>query len=265
MAGRFGTHLKAGFVVFSIFTTVNTHAQNQSGQKVTFEVASIKPSPPGATGEDWDSGGGRVTIKAYSLRKLIQAAYDLKSDAEVIGGADWLDKTRFDINAKMPDDDVVAASRAKADPESAIHLMLQALLEERFELRVRSVEKEMPVLALVVKSRHMGLTPDEQQQPGLSSRNGTMTAKATTMPELAVFLSRTREVGQRSVIDHTDLPGKYDFSLNWTPERGAGVPSDSVNPGLFTALSEQLGLQLKAAKSKIPVIEVTAARLPTYD
>jgi hypothetical protein len=46
----------------------------------SFEVASIKPSRPGDDNHGWNSGGDRVAIENYTLRRLIRAAYGLKSD-----------------------------------------------------------------------------------------------------------------------------------------------------------------------------------------
>lgn len=223
----------AGLLAVSFFVNVNSCSQSMPAQKAAFDAASIKPSPSSSNGEDWESGGGRVTIRGYSLRKLIQAAYDLKSDAEVVSGPDWIDKRRFDINAKIADEELAAAKTSSIDSELLIHTMLQSLLGERFGLQVRIVQKEMPVLALVVNGEHPRLTSDEQQPHSLFSRHGEMTAIATTMQELAVGLSRTREVGQRSVVDRTDLQVKYNFSMHWTPDRGLGIPAESASPGPF--------------------------------
>jgi uncharacterized protein (TIGR03435 family) len=62
---------------------------------------------------------------------------------------------------------------------------------------------------------------------------------------MATMLSRQLE---REVHDETNLPGKYDFELNWTPESGPCPGSSGDNPSLFTAVQEQLGLRLDSAK-----------------
>ena len=63
-----------------------------------------------------------------------------------------------------------------------------------------------------------------------------------TIADFASFLQRY--VLDRPVIDQTQLQGKYDFSLHWTPDdsiRGPGLdlPEEAADqPGLFTAIQE---------------------------
>jgi uncharacterized protein (TIGR03435 family) len=119
--------------------------------KLTFEVASIKPSPPLdmakvaagiQAGQMPNIGpkidGARAAYTYMALKELIVLAYKVKPYQ--ITGPDWLASARFDIVAKLPD----GASKDDA-PQ-----MLQALLEERFKLAVHRASKEHPVLALVV-------------------------------------------------------------------------------------------------------------------
>jgi uncharacterized protein (TIGR03435 family) len=78
-------------------------------------------------------------------------------------------------------------------------------------------------------------------------------------PTLFTFAS---EVG-RPVIDRTGLKGSYDFKLKWTPEgRGGELPADAP-PGLFTAIQEQLGLKLEAAKGPVKVLVIDHVERPT--
>jgi uncharacterized protein (TIGR03435 family) len=56
------------------------------------------------------------------------------------------------------------------------------------------------------------------------------------------------------------------LKLNFSRDHGAGVKDNSqVNPGLFTALREQLGLELKPDKALVDVIVVESARKPDFD
>lgn len=236
-------------------------------QRLAFEVATVRPSPPGSTNEDWDSGGDRVTIRGYSLRKLIRAAFNLKSDAQIVGGPDWLDKQAFDITAKI-DDEQAASFRAPGagrSAQTAIQAMLRTLLEERFHLQVRLGERKLPIFGLVLSGTRMRLVPDPAPSRNLSIHNAHIVAVATSTKDLAESLTRMREAGDRVVLDQTGLTGTYDFKLDWTPDRGGGVPDDAVYPGLFTALQEQLGLKLKPEKGYVPVVEVLAAELPHFD
>jgi uncharacterized protein (TIGR03435 family) len=83
--------------------------------------------------------GVRVEIRLMSLRDLIIIAYRIKP-FQLTGGPDWLATEIFDIVATIPE----GVSTAKV-PE-----MLQALLAERFGLKIRRENREMPVYALTV-------------------------------------------------------------------------------------------------------------------
>ena len=63
--------------------------------------------------------------------------------------------------------------------------------------------------------------------------------------------------------DNTGLSGRWDFTLNWTPDetqfRGMGMKA----PPLFTAIQEQLGLKLEAEKVDAPVMLVDHVEHPS--
>ena len=68
------------------------------------------------------------------------------------------------------------------------------------------------------------------------------------------------------VVDATELPGNFDFSLTWTPdEMHANVPASDISqgPSLFTALQEQLGLKLEARKLPADVLVIDHAEPPS--
>jgi uncharacterized protein (TIGR03435 family) len=74
------------------------------------------------------------------------------------------------------------------------------------------------------------------------------------------------------VVNHTDLPGRWDFLLKWTPDEsqfsGMGIkvppPTDAADapPPLFTAIQEQIGLKLEAGKAQVPVLVIDHAEKP---
>jgi uncharacterized protein (TIGR03435 family) len=77
----------------------------------------------------------------------------------------------------------------------------------------------------------------------------------------------------RPVVDQTGLTGRYDFTLNWTPDDsqfgGMGVkvppPTDSANapPALYTAIQEQIGLKLDATKAPAEVLVIDHVEKPS--
>jgi len=71
-----------------------------AAQTPTFEVASIKPAQPGATGRSFTQrpGGGLVTSNA-TIRMLMAFAYQVMPE-EISGGPPWAESDGFDIDAK---------------------------------------------------------------------------------------------------------------------------------------------------------------------
>jgi hypothetical protein len=94
---------------------------------------------------------------------------------------------------------------------------------------------------------------------------GWMAGRAITMAQLA---ARLKPYAGRPVIDRTNLAGEFAFELRYGPElppilNGARVPSTSDGESLFTAVREQLGLALKAARAPLDVIVIDGAQRPT--
>src|SRR3954454_6383040 len=106
-----------------------------------FEVASVRRvhdgPPPGDTPKNLDTAPGHLTMRNVPLRHALIWAYDLK-DYQVTG-PEWIKgDERYDIVAKA----------AKPVPESQVRLMLQRLLTERFQLKMRRESREMSVYVL---------------------------------------------------------------------------------------------------------------------
>src|SRR5215470_18005259 len=123
---------------------------SQAATALSFEVASIKPSQEitPALGKAVIASGklhigmsvdaARVEIGFMSLADLIPIAFAVKPYQ--VSGPEWMKVQRFDILAKMPD----GATKEQV-PE-----MLQALLGERFKLKVHRENRDYAVYGLVV-------------------------------------------------------------------------------------------------------------------
>lgn len=241
-----------------------------------FEVASIKPSRPDDGHHGWNSGGDRVAIENYTLRRLIRTAYGLKSDSQVLGGPDWIGKRAFDIQAKFGDPEIAKQQKMSGREKfQEARLALQALLTERFQLQISQEARIIPVYALVVAKSGTKLAPsalqlDAEGKPRtdkghtLNDSNGHLTAIAISMGGFADWFVYQPEC-ERVVVDRTGLTGEYDFKLDWTEDFGGGVPSGAPLPGLFTALHDQLGLELKPDKAPVDIVIVESAKEPDLD
>ena len=208
------------------------------------------------------------------LHMLIRYAYEINADDRIVGEPDWT-KTApyYGIEAKVDPADVAAVQQDRHQ----LVLMLQSVLEERFQLKVHHETRERPVYALVIakggsklKEGSAGDAADPppipvgtKDVPGLMlmRKRGKIQAWHCPVSNLLSFLSQ--ELG-RSVVDQTGLTGNYNFTLQWTPEmpNGASAAEDS-EPSLFTALQEQLGLRLESTKAPMDVLVIDHVERPS--
>ena len=261
------------------------------GDRPSFEVASIKPfhrtpSPPppdGATAPvkvkvaPVDAGPPPTTqvhvILPISI--LIESAYNLPvgSGSRILGGPDWLrqDIDQFEIQAKIEDSEYAAMQgMTKAQQHERVALMEQSLLADRFKLKVHFETREMPVYALVVAKGGAKLNPARNEESSRISTAGNaqgneMTALGVTMEQF-VNSPLVSPAGGRLVVDQTGLRGAFDFTLKWTPELAASAAAKEVGadaPSFFTAIREQLGLQLAPSKSPVEVIIIDHIEPPS--
>jgi uncharacterized protein (TIGR03435 family) len=231
----------------------------------SFEVASIKPSPPASPDRQIAGvqapGGGRLNTFSASLRMLIMFAYNVK-DFQVSGGPRWANSETYDIVAKG-DGNVTRPQ---------LRLMLQALLKDRFKLALRHETKDAPIYELVVAKGGSKIQEDTASARQRIARTGAGTVIAQKA-SLAMFAELLGTITGRPVVDKTALPSTYSFKLDWTPEVGERglpgparpdvVPPDSNGPSLFTALQEQLGLRLQSAKGPVESLVIEEAEKPT--
>ena len=229
-----------------------------------FEVVSVKPckgDPPVLPGRKHAGGGtisgspDRLWAECTTLRTLIRAAYISFAGGkrqpfvsprilqqDIKGAPSWIDSARFDIQAKAD---------GPQKPETLRGPMLQALLEDRFGLRIHREPREVPIYQLKVakggpkfdKSKPGGcsaLDPAHPPDPEAGRPMRLCGAFAgdymygTTMENLARQLTATLD---RDVVDETGLSGAYDLHFEWPPE--------DLTPGLDPA--DQLGRRLERA------------------
>lgn len=130
----------------------------QQRDSPTFEVASVRLNTSGEAGGSIDRQGNQIVIRNRTLRDIILNAYRLQR-YQLVGGVDWINTTRFDVIAKEPEG-VPGNLR-----------MMQALLVDRFKLRVHNETRQMPVYALV-QGTDKRLGPQLQVAAPDSKRSG---------------------------------------------------------------------------------------------
>ncbi len=263
----------------------------QSAPRPTFEVASVKLSPPRTPGARLYFGParggpgtpdpGQITWTYATLRGLLITAYDVNEYQ--INGPAWLNSERYDIIVKVPE----------GATKEQVRLMWQNLLAERFRLMLHHEPKEFQVEDLVIgkggsKLKDTTVDPAEELDPGppkfkdgvlngpgyvttiMATGQAHLVAKAQPLSKLTATLGG---VLHRPVIDKTGLTGKYDFSIDFKLDlRALGAapataPSDNEpdpGPDLAAAVEQQLGLRLVPGKAKLDVLVIDKAeKVPT--
>jgi uncharacterized protein (TIGR03435 family) len=230
-----------------------------------FELATIKPSAPAAQGRGITMRGPREVLTINTpLGYLIEFAYNVNA-RQVIGGPSWMASDRYDV---------VGRPQAEGVPnERQLRGMIRTLLEDRFKLTIHREKRELPAYALVVGSGAK-MTKNESNPnglPGLGFRApGQLGVVNATMADFVSVMQSN--VLDRPVVDRTGLQGRFDYTLNWTPDesqfRGMGLnipppPADAKFPGLFTAIQEQLGLKLESVNAPVEVLVIDRVERPS--
>jgi uncharacterized protein (TIGR03435 family) len=201
-----------------------------------FEVASIRPSAPSAPGQPIAGlhiDGAIVRYSALSLKLYLGMAYNLKNYE--ISAPDWMASERWDITAKLPD-----GSDPKQIPE-----MLQALLRDRFKMKMHRETQDFPVYGLVIGKGELKLKESTADPAAESSESpkqsvnvatsGTGTGTTVTYGNgsyftlddnkfkgkklpMAIISGALARFADRPVVDMTGLKGNYDFTMEFSPE-----------------------------------------------
>jgi uncharacterized protein (TIGR03435 family) len=244
----------------------------QTTPRPEFEVASIRPSK---TGGGWmGAGDGSASEHNVTVKNLMTVAYRIQ-DFQLSGGPGWTDSDRFDVEAKAADHN--------ATPDQ-VRLMLQSLLEDRFRLKLHRETKESSIYALVIDKGGLKMKPSADQTSedvngpspeGTLNRgnirygNGSLTGNAVTMALFTKMLSGSLD---RTIVDKTNLTGRFDLRLQWTPGVGEAsfdpggtqvAPADSSGVSIFTAIQEQLGLKLESQKGPVEMFVIDSVERPS--
>jgi uncharacterized protein (TIGR03435 family) len=227
-----------------------------------YEVVSVKPGQAGCGGMSISVPPGRFSARCITVWGLIYNAYEVRSlHDEPPGLPGWGDSAVFDVEAKVSEDTAAAMLKLSAgerDQQNA--QMLQALLADRFKLRVHYESRIQSIDQLVIAKSGSRLKqwPAEQKPRGISWGGSRIRVQGAGMDRLVFCLS---DVLGRPVVDKTGLAGNYDIDLKWTPDDQQGKPD--AGPTLVTAIEEQLGLKLQAAKAPVNTLVVDHVEKPS--
>jgi len=272
--------------------------------QIKFEAVSIRPCESGAT-TGMRGGGtsmrnsvtpGYASWGCVSLVELIDQAYGggpfpknsllntirmppgqrLDAPKRIRGGPSWVESEKFAIEIRLSGDTTNLTGPAHHDAVlTAMAPALRALLEDRFQLKLRKATEERPMYALAIASGGLKMTAVDPnkcyevtaEQWSKTSRvslppapagfegtlpcgyegyraekvngdgKGNQSIEFTRIPmkELALWLSRSMD---RYVLDKTGVDGRFNFKLEYAPDDN--TPGDIEIAAIFAEARRQL-------------------------
>ncbi len=238
-----------------------------------FEVANIKPSAPDATGQNGRMQNGRLDLHNFTLKQLIQVAWDLNNnDDMLVGLPKSADATRYDIVAKIA---TSGPANAQDIDDDTLLLMLRGLLAERFGLKAHMEDRPVSAYTMTATKQTRVQKADPQNRTNCKSGAGTnamlnrlITCQNINMAQFAVMLQNMASGYVKAPIkDATGLEGFWDLSVNFSgvgllpgarfdPNATSGASDPNGSMTLPEAMQKQLGLKLEMEKHPVPVLVV---------
>jgi uncharacterized protein (TIGR03435 family) len=279
--------LRAALVLLALAAVSSSSLTAQSAapkETPKFDIVSVKPCAPGERGQERGSGvpitsPGRLHLQCYPLSTLISEAYLFFANGQanplwtirvpVEGGPGWMKTDRFVIEAK---------GNVNAAPAMMRGPMLQALLEDRFKLKIRRESREVPIYELVVAKSGAKVTPytgtdcvpkDHAAWPPVvlpagqvycgskMERNGDRWIRTGVMT-----LDELVGLGgfDRPIVNRTGITSLVTIRLEY---EGLGMISDEpIPPAMIAAYRDQLGLELRPSKGPREFLVIEHAERP---
>jgi uncharacterized protein (TIGR03435 family) len=252
-----------------------------SAQKPVFEAASIKPNVSGQDGGSVGPRGDRLVATNVPLKALLNFAYapanGVLLNAQIVNAPDWANTDRFDVEAKLD-------GGARSVPIQQMRLALQALLEDRFQLKAHRENRVLPVYNLVLIKGGPTLSAD--QTPPDPSRGfiqfSSTGEQLAPLPRGAMRIvagdSGTKLLGSaipvsklvgllqgqsdRIIQDKTEFTALFDINLEFSQPAAISQQAESGSPSLFTAIQD-VGMKLESATAPVEVVVIDSVHKPS--
>ncbi|GGG98315.1 TIGR03435 family protein [Silvibacterium dinghuense] len=262
----------------------DTTSADQAGP--AFEVATIRQANRG-DGRHWFGtkldNSDRFQTSAMSLTGLVYEAYMIppaQNKVEIDHGVpDWVNSVEYDITAKIENSYMKDWDRLSYEQRmNVIRPMLQALLAERFHLRLRTEDRMTPVYVLVQAKGGAHVKEVSAPEPVKGDEEEAQKRWADEHPNgvypgvimctgekcIAHAVKISTSIGQisanahsdRMVIDETGLKGYYDFSIPY-PDKADEFPMHTVE--------EALGMKFESRSVPIQTYVIVSAEKPAMD
>jgi uncharacterized protein (TIGR03435 family) len=224
----------------TLAATIPTPSQVPGTAKPSFEVATIKRNTAVLGGSrQGEQPGGRFSASRVTLRSLIGFAH-YPGGGNVLSGPSWMDSDLWDAEAKAADGSVQPRPRLidLNAPAGTIQLMVQSLLEDRFQLKLHSETRELPVYELIfAKGGPKAKLAEDQSPPMLPEPGAKADWRSFTRPALEVggWPNRISRLilESRAVFTHQSAEGRALLALPWRVSSLYNLCHEIIKHGLL--------------------------------
>ena len=225
--------------------------------KPRFDVVTVKPTPPAERSQGFQTRGTHIRLVRETVASMVMFAYGVHSK-EIVDASAWVSSEAFDVDG-VPD----APGEANF---AQMQALVKDLLAQRFGFHFHPGTRDLSYYALRLAPGGTRITTSTEPTERGADQTGNGSAQGQLMKftnnSMAEFAIGMNYFVDRPVVDETGLPLRYDFTLRWQPNETTAADSDTF-PSLFTAIREELGLELKPAHGAVPVMVVDAVEKPS--
>jgi uncharacterized protein (TIGR03435 family) len=242
-----------------------------------FDVADLKLAAADERPFARSQPSGRVEIRGYTLKMLVNLAWNINQDDMLAGATKGMDSQRFTLQAKSSSIAAGPGGTVQTDADD-LRSMLQSFLKDRFQLKAHTEDR--PVAAYTLLAIKPKLTKaDPANRPGcresaavakdpremMPIRSRLLVCRNVTTAQFAEQLERLVPGWIYSPIeDATGIDGRFDITLSFSSapvfqsaSTAAGADADPNEAlSLPEAISRQLGLKLDQRKRMMPVLVI---------
>jgi uncharacterized protein (TIGR03435 family) len=312
LAGPVAIGLLIGIGTSPVIRAQSTRQKFEVASIRTCGANTVVPLREGGGLGDIGPSPNRVTRSCVTVMSLLQTAYIIFADGQnrtlssvqmppIEKAPAWMSSDLYTIEA--------TAEGAPGQP-AMLGPIMQSLLEDRFRLKLHRETRSGPAFELTVVKGGSRLKdsngtcsvdvppaavprdatghpvpgfssgrvsppsqPDEPCRLRLNLRSGPNQLFLSSATPIDQFCSYLSHVTGQTIIDRTDLRGKFDIRLEYLSERTNPGPaaveqsdgSAEIQPAasLFTALEQQLGLKLVPVKGTRQVIVIDHVEKPS--
>ncbi|MGA7155474.1 MAG: TIGR03435 family protein [Acidobacteriaceae bacterium] len=255
-----------------IAPNIPSQPENPNIKLPSYDVASIRASNTSSRMMRLRNAPDGFSCENINLKSLIANAYGIRQDL-ITGGPSWINSTGFDVEAKVAGPDIATFNKLSDRQRASL---LQALLTDRFHLKLHHEIRNLPMYDLVIAKGGSKLKPaapftpppDLPMNPGAMRRPGMLRMgpgmiQGDALP-IAAIANQLSYAVSSTVVDKTGLAGNYDFDLKWQPvNSGPAANADDSGVSIFTAVQEQLGLKLQPTKGPVDTLVIDQAEKPS--